>query len=150
MGYTGWMFGLFLIGCFLHVGVPPTSSWWVAQAENASIEPELDTIFSQALQSSLAGRNALGTPAASPVHVRVVIADWSPSLRSGDQLLYEARLTIEAVTPTETRRFSVSRLVPDPGSAGAAQELRTQVFHDLVGIVADLVADWLTSLMPAG
>jgi hypothetical protein len=138
---------LLLQGCFLHLGIPPAAQWSVAPVQSVVVEPGLEQDFQQALMAALSGRAALGSNASPEVHAQVLIADFTPSLRS-EALLYEARLVVLITAAGQSTQFSATRLAPDPGSAGLAQGLRSELFSELSQVVAELAAEWLTSLHP--
>lgn len=106
------------MGCALHVGVPPSGEGWQLPTVTAAVaEPGVDDSVRAAVTDALASRRALG---GRPLAVTVEEASWTPSRRSGDVLLYDARLVVRFDAGDRSRRAWAARAVIDPGSAGAA------------------------------
>lgn len=138
-----------LLGCTMHWGMPPATVWHLATVSAPVAEPEVDRSVQDALLNRLSLRRALGNSEARSLTAEVLAADWLPVGRSGDQLLYEARLLVRLRAGPQERTFSASQTVPDPGSAAAAVPLRNQVFAQLAEVVATAGVNWVLSL-PAG
>lgn len=100
----------------------------------------MDDAVRAAFVAALAARRAIGE---APLVVRVTRADWTPAQRSGEGLLYEARLEAELVAGTRRRALWATRTVQDPGSAAAAQATRPAVFQALAAEVAAEGVAWL-------
>lgn len=133
-----------LLACVVHVGIaPPAHTWSLPSVEAPVAEPGVGDAVREALLARLAARRALD-PGADALHVQVVTADWLPSRRSGDTLLYDARLVVRAQAGPRTREAWAQASIPDPGSA-ATPELRARVFADLADQVADELAAWVTA-----
>ena len=92
-----------------------------------------------AVIDGLAARRALGGPA---LDLEVLAADWRPSRRSGDTLLYDARLVVRVRAGEASREAWAVASQADPGSAAGVPELRARVFEALAREVAAEIVAW--------
>ena len=132
-----------LLACALHVGTIPVSHRWRLEAVDAPVaEPGVDEQVRSAVLDALAARRALGEDGV-PLRVTVVEASCSPARRSGDVLLYEARLAVifSGEGHDSTRRQW--RTFVDPGTAGEGRAAREAAFADLARRVAEDGVSWL-------
>ena len=109
----------------------------------AVAEPGVGDAVRAALLEGLAARGALD-PAGSPLVVEVRSADWLPSRRSGETLIYDARLVVRVTAGGASRDAWALQAVPDPGVAAAVPELRARVFVELSQQVAQELAAWVS------
>jgi hypothetical protein len=128
---------MWLVACALHAGVMPAGGGWRLDDVVAPVaEPGIDDAVRAAVLDALAARGALDA-GGTPLVVTVVAADWRPTRRSGDVLLWEAVLTVRfeaagrAVTRTRTR------VVTDVADAAGARAVREEAFAILARQVAD-------------
>ncbi|MDP2305354.1 MAG: hypothetical protein Q8P18_04940 [Pseudomonadota bacterium] len=134
-------------GCTVHVGVMPASgAWAVGDVSAAVAEPDAETWVREAVTTALASRHALD-PAGPAIRVSITEAAWSPARRSGDVLLYDARLTLrmEAGGRVVTRTRAWTAV--DPGDAAGARALREQTLRMLARAATEDGVTWL--LAPA-
>lgn len=130
-------------GCTLRVGVMPASGAWAVGDVSAPVaEPDVESWVRESLTSALASRRALD-PAGSPIRVTVTEATWSPARRSGDVLLYDARLTVllEAGGRAVTRTRMWTSV--DPGNAASARALREDTLRMLALAATEDGVSWL-------
>jgi len=124
-----------LVGC-LHLGVaPPRASWSVADVQVAVAEPGVGDALRRALLTDLAAGQALD-PAAPPLRLEVLAADWLPSRRSGEVLAYDLRLRVRVHAGDQTWESHAETSLLDPGTGGAAPELRARAFEALAAQVS--------------
>lgn len=135
---------LLLSACAVHLGVAPALHRWSVPGVSAAVaEPGVGDAVRAALIEGLAARGALD-PGGSPLVVEVRSADWLPSRRSGDTLVYDARLVVRVTAGATSREAWAVQSVPDPGVAAAVPELRARVFVTLSQEVAQELAAWVS------
>ncbi|MFN7144460.1 MAG: hypothetical protein ACK4YP_11830 [Myxococcota bacterium] len=127
----------------MHVGVLPVEgAWAVGEVAAPVAEPDVDAWVREALTTALASRGALD-PGGRPVSVTVTEASFRPARRSGDVLLYEARLTVRFVAGEREGVRSRTWTVRDPGNAADARALREDTFRTLSRQVVEDGVAWL-------
>ena len=132
-----------LIGCTVHLGVMPASGAWSVGDVSAPVaEPDVDTWVRESVTTALSARRALD-PSAPAVRVTVTEAMWTPARRSGDVLLYDARLTLRLEAGERTVTRTRTRTVVDPGGAAGARVLREDTLRALAREVAEDGVGWL-------
>lgn len=128
------------VGCTLHLGSPPAPTFRVAQVLAPVAEPNIDVVVLAAVESRL----ALAAPSAEPtvaINLLVERADWAPSRRDGDVLVYSARLRVKVSTPSLDRACDLSAEVLSPSAAELAPPVREDAFGNLAErCAAELVA----------
>lgn len=132
-----------LLGCAVHLGTAPAATrWTLAEVVAPVAEPDVDVHLRGALLDALAARRALD-PGGAPLTATVLDASWVPTRRSGDALLYEARLAVlfEGGGRSGVRRRV--RVALDPGDAAAARAARDEAFRELARQVAEDGVSWL-------
>ena len=137
------LWALLVAGCTLHVGVMPASGAWAVGDVSAPVaEPDAESWVRESVTTALASRRALD-PAGAPIRVTVTEATWSPSRRSGDVLLYDARLTLrlEAGDRVVTRTRTWTAV--DPGDAAGARVLREDTLRMLARAAVEDGVTWL-------
>jgi hypothetical protein len=128
--------------------VPPSTDWHLGAVSAPVAEEGVDLALQNALLDQLSLRQSLGNASSPTLTADVLNADWVPTGRSGEQLLYEARLTIRLHAGSVSRNFSATQTVLDPGTAGASLPLRAAVFAELSKVVAQTGINWVLSLPP--
>jgi len=130
-----------LLAACVHLGTVPVGEGWNVVAAHAPVvEPGVDEAVRGAVVQALAARQAAGP---APLHVWVERADWRPGRRTGDTVIYDATLAVRFVAGARERTVTASRPVPDPGTAGAAVEVRAAAFLALARQAADEGVAWL-------
>jgi len=99
-------------------------------------EADVEQWARESLTSALASRRALD-PSGPAVSVTVTEAVWAPARRSGDVLLYDARLTLVLAAGERVVTRTRTRTVVDPGDAAGARTLREATLRALAREVAD-------------
>lgn len=133
-----WVVIAGLLSCALHWGVPPAARWSVGEVRSLAAEPGLGPQLEQELWAALSGAR-MASPGAPPLDALITEASLAPGGRSGDTILYAARLTVRFTAGgTEARVWSISRsrLLADPGTAALAQEARAALFSALIREIA--------------
>lgn len=134
---------LLLAGCAAHLGTIPASGGWALTEVAAPVaEPDVDVQVRAALLDALAARRALANDG-SPLRATVLEAAYVPSRRSGDVLVYEARLTVRLDAGERTVTRQRARLVSDPGDAAGGRAAREAAFRELARQVAEDGVSWL-------
>jgi hypothetical protein len=138
---TSWL--LLAAGCAVHLGVVPASgSFSVAPVSAPVAEPDVDAWVEEAVTTALSARRALD-PQGPSLQVTVTDAAWVPARRSGDVLLYEARLTLRLEGAGRTGTQTRTRTIVDPGDAASARALREATFRSLAREAAEDGVSWL-------
>ena len=132
-----------LAACALHIGTIPASHVWRVESVLAPVaEPGVDEQVRSAVLDALAARSAHDAEGEA-LRLTVVEASFTPTRRSGEVLLYEARLAVVFAggeCESTRRRW---RTVVDPGTAGDARSMREAAFAELARRVADDGVSWL-------
>lgn len=140
---------LLAAACTLHVGGPPSAGFWVSQVEAPVAEPNIDIIVLDAVETRLAAGGAF-VKGGTALALLIERADWSPSRRDGDALVYAARLRVRAAGVDATRTCELSGEVLAPTSGNALPATRAAVFQSLAErCAAELVAWFVLAPAPA-
>lgn len=132
-----------LLACTIGLGPPPVASWDLAPVRAVVAEPDVDRAVEGALLEELAAAGALGR--GRKLTATVLEAGWTPIGRSGETVLYEARLVVLLEGDGKEQRFSATLTRTDPGSAIAALSAREASFRELAIVIARKSISWLTT-----
>lgn len=137
------MFWALLGGCALHLGVlPATGAWAVGDVSAPVAEPDAEAWVRESVTTALAARRRLD-PSGTPIRITVTEAAWSPARRSGQVLLYDARLTLRLEGGGRVVTRTRSWTAVDQGNAAGARALREDTFRMLARAAADDGVAWL-------
>ncbi len=134
------MFLPLLLGCTVHLGLPPSRGYAVVRVDAPVAEPDVDTRVRAAIEGALAARGASGSEALSVVVER---ASWSPARREGDVVVYTAELRLRLASGGRSRVAVASSQVPGPADAALARQARAAAFAALAERAAADGVTWL-------
>ncbi len=118
----------------MHVGTVPITAGWALQTVRAPVvEPGVEDALRAAVNEALSARGAQGE---RPLVVTVLRADWNPSRRSGNILLYDAVLVAQFASGDVVRETNAVRTVVAPATAAEAAHARAAAFDLLAHDVA--------------
>lgn len=138
------------MACVVHPGLMPAESQWYVTTVAAPVaEADIDATLRSAVVQALGARDAWAE-AGAPVALTILAADWAPAARTTTGLAYEARLRVEAVTPTSRRTFYAVRVVAAPPTAALAAAAREDALRAAADEVALALAGWLAAGAPGG
>lgn len=124
--------------------MPLGHGWRVDAVIAPTAEVTVDDAVRTAVVRALAARGAL-VEMGSPLTVTVLKAEWVPTRRSGDQVLWEATLSVKFEADGRTGVRTRTRTVAGPEDAAAARSAREGAFEVLARQVAEDGVSWLTS-----
>ena len=134
-----------LIGCSMHLGVPPASRLYEAvEVVSTAVEPGLEHMLRAGVLDGLAARDALAGEGEA-VAMTVESTTWAPSSRGTASVIYEATLTVRFSSGGRTERFSRSARTNAYASAADAEADRPRLFAGLCEEVAALGVLWLVT-----